>query len=67
MSAGEEAGKVASSAIDAMKSSPALLALILMQLMTMAMLVWIGNANAEHRQEREMLLLNRCLQGQDKP
>jgi len=66
MSAGEEASKVATSAIDAMKSSPALLALILMQILTMGMLLWVANTNNSHRQEREMTLRHRCLQGQDK-
>ena len=61
MGAPEEAGKVATSAIDAMKSSPGLLALILLQIATMAMLAWLASANNQHRQAREMIMLDRCL------
>ena len=47
----EEAGKVAVSAIDALKASPGLLALILLQILT----------DRQQQQERELLLLRSCI------
>lgn len=60
-----EVGKAASSAIEALKSSPALLAVILLQAATMALIYFVSASNAEQRQAREMLLLERCLDKTD--
>ena len=54
--------KLASDALEAMRGSPALLALLLMQLITMVMLVYVARTNADDRQERELLMLENCLQ-----
>lgn len=61
----EQAGKVATSAIDAMKASPGLLAIILLQLGTFGLLYFITMKNNEHRQAREMMMLDRCLDKTD--
>ena len=61
MSLPEETGKVAISAIDAMKGSPGLLALIFLQIATLVILLYIARTNAEHRQARELMMLDRCL------
>jgi hypothetical protein len=55
-----EVGKVATSAIDAMKASPALLALILLQVMTLVVLYFAAQHNQERLHERELLLLRSC-------
>lgn len=59
----EQAGKIASEAVAAMKGSPGLLAVILMQGATLGLLYFLSSANSEHRQAREMYLLENCLQG----
>jgi hypothetical protein len=57
----EQAGKVATSTIEALKASPALLVLVLLQLVTLAVLAWTNEHNQVRRQERELLLLRSCL------
>jgi hypothetical protein len=52
---------VATGAIDALKTSPALLALVMMQLVTLGLLVYNASKLNEHRHEREMFMLNKCL------
>jgi hypothetical protein len=56
----EEVGKVASTAIDALKGSPGLLVLVLLQLTTMAIVYFAIQHNQERQQEREITVLNRC-------
>lgn len=57
----EQAGKVATTTIEALKSNPGLLVLVLLQVTTMVVLLYVVEHNNARRQEREMLLLNRCL------
>jgi hypothetical protein len=57
----EQAGKVASGAIDALKSSPGLLVLVLLQLVTLGVLAYVNEHNSDRRQERELLLLRSCI------
>ena len=59
------ASGVASSAIEALKGSPGLLAVLLMQICTMALVYFVAAGNAEQRQAREMMLLDRCLDKTD--
>lgn len=66
MSIPGEVGKVATSTIDAMRSQPGLLAVIIMQVVTMAILYFIVDANNERRQAREMALMERCLPDHNK-
>ena len=54
----EQIGKVAES----MKGSPGLLAVIFLQMMTLAILYFGAQANAERQQSREMALIQRCMQ-----
>lgn len=61
MSIPEQAGKVATSAVEALKGSPGLLSVILLQLITLGVLFFISQRNAEHRQQREMFMLERCI------
>jgi hypothetical protein len=56
-----EAGKVASGAIEALKGSPGLLVLVLLQLVTLGVLAWVADHNSARRQERELLLLRSCI------
>lgn len=60
MSIPEEAGKVAGSAIDALKGSPGLLVLVLLQAAIMGMLYFVAEHNADRWQERQLLLIERC-------
>lgn len=66
MSMPGEVGKVASSAIDAMKGSPALLAVILLQLTTIGILYFASQANQARAHEREMFLMTKCFPGYEK-
>ena len=59
----EQAGKVASGAIEALKNQPSLLALILLQVAIFALLYFGVEHNNQRRQEREMLLLRTCVAG----
>lgn len=56
----EGAGRVASSAVDALRHTPSLLAVILLQIATMAMIYFVASANAERQQTRELALIERC-------
>jgi hypothetical protein len=60
----EEAGKVATSAIDSLRGSPGLLVLVLLQILTLGSLVYISQNNRDREQAREMLILQRCLDNQ---
>jgi len=55
-----EAAKVATSAIEALKGSPGLLVLVLLQVATLATLYAATQANHTRSQEREVAILNRC-------
>lgn len=55
-----EVGKVAGSAIDALKGSPALLAVILLQLVTLGVLFIASQRNQERAHAREMFLMEQC-------
>ena len=54
--------RIAGHAIDALKSQPGLLAILIMQLMTMAVVYFVANANAERQQARELTILSQCLE-----
>ena len=60
MSLPEEAGKVASGAIDALRTSPGLLVLVLLQILTLGVLYVANQHNQERAHERELLLLKSC-------
>lgn len=62
-----EVGKVATSAIDAMKGSPALLAVILLQLSTLGVAFYAVEQQRERQFKREMMLLDHCLPGEFPP
>lgn len=62
----EQVGKVATGAIDALKGSPGLLSVILLQLITLGVLFVISQRNAENQQAREMFILGRCFPNGDK-
>jgi len=51
-----EAGKI----IDSMRGTPALLAVIVLQLATLAMVYFVSSANADRVQERELALIATC-------
>ena len=51
-----EAGKV----IDAMRGSPGLLAVIVLQMATLAMIYVVASGNAERQQIRELALIEAC-------
>ena len=57
----EELSKVASNTVAAMKESPGLLSVIVLQCATLAMLYFASSATAERAQQRELVLLERCL------
>jgi len=48
------------SAVGELRGSPALLAIVLLQFATMAMVYFISSANAERVQERELALIATC-------
>jgi len=48
------------SAVGDLKGSPGLLAIVLLQMATMAMIYFISTANAERVQERELALIEAC-------
>jgi len=52
----EEAGKI----IDSMKGSPGLLAVIVLQMATLAMVYFVSTANAERVQVRELAMIEAC-------
>jgi hypothetical protein len=47
-------------AVGELRSAPALLAIVLLQICTMAMVYFISSANAERVQERELALIEAC-------
>jgi hypothetical protein len=52
----EKAGQI----IDAMRASPPLLAIMILQLATLGMIYVISSANAERVQARELALIEAC-------
>jgi hypothetical protein len=54
--------RIANGIVLAMKSQPALLAILVMQLATMVMVYFVANANAERQLAREMAVLSQCLE-----
>ena len=52
------------SAVGDLKGSPALLAIVLLQMATMAMVYFISSANAERVQERELATIEACKENQ---
>jgi hypothetical protein len=56
----EQVGKVATSAIDALKASPALLVLVLLQMAILGVLYFATQANQQRAYAREMAMLERC-------
>ena len=61
----DQVGKVATSTVDALKSNPGLLVLVMLQLATLAMIYVVNDRNNARRQERELILLDRCLDRTD--
>jgi len=51
--------RIASTLSD-LKGSPALLAIVLLQMATMGLVYFISSANAERVQERELALIDAC-------
>lgn len=66
MSMPQEVGKVAATAIDAMKTSPSLLALIFLQCATLAVLYFVNDKQNERRATREIMMIERCFPHADK-
>ena len=60
MTVPEQAGKVATSTIDALKGNPGLLVLVLLQLTTLGVLVFVTDKQNERRAQREMAMIERC-------
>jgi hypothetical protein len=48
------------SAVGDLRGSPALLAIVLLQMATLAMVYLVSSANAERVQERELALIEAC-------
>jgi hypothetical protein len=51
---------VAHNAVEAFRATPALLAVVLLQLATIAVVFFISRGNAERAQIRELALIERC-------
>ena len=64
MSIPEQAGKVATSTVDALKGNPGLLVLVLLQIITLGVLYFVTDKQNERRAAREMYLLQHCLPNQ---
>lgn len=60
----EEGGKVAQSAIEGLRGSPGLLAVVLLQVATIAALIYVAQLNRDRDAKREMYMLEFCLDGQ---
>jgi hypothetical protein len=56
----EEASKVASSAIDALKSNPMCLALLILSLAFMSGTVFVAKGNRERQHEEMLSIYSRC-------
>jgi len=48
------------SAVSDLKGSPALLAVVLLQIITLGVVYLVSSSNAERASEREMALIERC-------
>lgn len=64
MSAPEQVGKVATSAIDALRGNPGLIALIILQLATLGTAFYAVEQQRQRQFDREMMLLKHCLPGE---
>jgi hypothetical protein len=51
------------STVGELRGHPALLAIVLLQFATMAMVYFISSANADRVQERELALIEACQEG----
>lgn len=60
MSLPEHGAKVATSTIDALRSSPGLLVLVLLQIATLGVLFFVNDRQNERRAAREMAIIERC-------
>ena len=58
----EEAGKVASSAIDALKGTPAVLALVIFNLLFFGVVVYVQYTNGERWEKLFELMLKQCIE-----
>ena len=56
----EEGGKVASRAVDTLRSSPGLLVLVLLQVATLAAIYLASQANQAREAQQQMALIERC-------
>ena len=66
MSVTEQAGKVASSVVDAMKSQPLALALILINVLYLGIMFWVWHETSSRRSELVTNVLKSCLDLEDK-
>jgi len=57
-----EAGKI----IDSMRGTPALLAVIVLQMATLVLIYFVSSSNAERVHEREMALISACEAKEDR-
>jgi len=64
MSIPEQASKVAGTAIDALKGSPGLLVLVLLQAATLGVIYFATSHNSDLWQARQMALIERCFPAQ---
>ena len=58
---GEQAGGIISSVTDALRASPGLLVLVLLQATTLGVLFYVNENQSGRRQAREMFLLEHCV------
>jgi hypothetical protein len=56
----EEASKVATGTIEALRTNPGLLVLVILQLATMGVLYVVGQSSRAQSAAREMALIERC-------
>ena len=61
-----ETGKVATSAIEALKTTPSLLVLVLLQIATLGVLYFVNDRQNERRAVREMAIIDRCFPPREK-
>lgn len=60
MSIPEQASKVATGTIDALRGNPGLLVLVLLQITTLLVLYFVNDRQNERRAAREMAMIERC-------
>ena len=54
-------GDVAKQTIDALKAQPALLVLVILNIVVFSLVAWSIRENNVHRAKRELIMLERCL------